>query len=170
MENGLPALMIAAILMLSTVMISRGGFLGADAIGQSLRESESRYGQQNRTGLTVTGTSIDGTGANITITVRNDGATTVADYAGMDVMVQYFGETGTRYDKWIAYTSGALSADKWTTGTFTSDVFEPGILNTGESVQILIRVNPVIGAGTTNRAIIGTDKGVTVSTYFAGPP
>ncbi len=170
MENGLPALMIAAILMLSTVMISRGGFLGADAIGQSLRESESRYGQQNRTGLTVTATSIDGAGANITITVRNDGATTLADYAGMDVMVQYFGETGTRYDKWIAYTAGALSADKWTTGTFTSDVFEPGILNTGESVQILIRVNPVVGRLTTNRAIIGTDKGVTVSTYFAGPP
>jgi hypothetical protein len=170
MENGLPALMIAAILMLSTVMISRGGFLGADAIGQSLRESEARYGQQNRTGLTVTGTAIDGAGANITITVRNDGATTVADYAGMDVMVQYFGETGTRYDKWIAYTSGALSADTWTTGTFSSDVFEPGILNTGESVQILIRVNPVVGIGTTNRAIIGTDKGVTVSTYFAGPP
>lgn len=169
MENGLPALMIAAILMLSTVMISRGGFLGADAIGQSLRESEARYGQQNRTGLTVTGTSIDGTGANITITVRNDGATTLADYAGMDVMVQYFGETGTRYDKWIAYTSGALAADRWTTGTFTSDVFEPQILNTGESVQILIRVNPVVGIGTTNRAIIGTDKGVTVSTYFTRP-
>ncbi len=170
METGLPALMIAAILMLSTVMISRGGFLGADAIGQSLRESESRYGQQNRTGLTVTGTSIDGAGANITIVMRNDGATTLADYAGMDVMVTYFGETGTRYDKWIAYTSGALSADKWTTGTFTSDVFEPGMLNTGESVAILIRVNPVVGLATTNRAIVGTDKGVTVSTYFAGPP
>jgi hypothetical protein len=170
MENGLPALMIAAILMLSTVMISRGGFLGADAIGQTLRESEARYGQQNRTGLTVTGTSIDGTGANITITVRNDGATTVADYAAMDVMVQYFGETGTRYDKWMAYTSGALSSDTWTLGSFTSDVFEPGMLNTGETVEILVRVNPVVGIATTNRVIIGTDKGVTVSAYFAGPP
>jgi hypothetical protein len=170
MENGLPALMIAAILMLSTVLISRGGYFGADAIGQTLRESESRYGQQNRTGLTVTDVSIDGTGANIAITVRNDGATAVADYAGMDVMVQYFGESGTRYDKWLAYTSGALASDRWTTGVFTSDVFEPGILNQGESVEILIRVNPVVGIGTTNRAIIGTDKGVTVSTYFAGPP
>jgi hypothetical protein len=162
--------MIAAILMLSTVLISRGGYFGADAIGQTLRESESRYGQQNRTGLTVTSATIDGAGANITITVLNDGATTVGDYAGMDVMVQYFGETGTRYDKWIAYTPGALSSDRWTTGAFTSDVFEPGILNQGESVEIVIRVNPVVGIGTTNRVIIGTDKGVTVSTYFAGPP
>ena len=169
MENGLPALMIAAILMLATVLISRGGYFGADRIGQTLRETESRYGQQNRTGLTVTGTAIDGTGANITVTVRNDGATTIADYEGMDVLVQYFGETGTRYDKWIDFTSGALASDTWTTGAFTNDIFEPEILNTGESVDITVRVNPVVGVGTTNRAIVGTDKGVTVSTYFAGP-
>ena len=87
----------------------------------------------------------------------------------MDVLVQYFGETGTRYDKWLTYTQ-ALGSDTWTTGAFTSDVFEPGILNQGESVELLLRVNPVVGAGTTNRAIIGTDRGVTVSAYFAGPP
>ena len=170
MENGIPALLIAAILMLSTVLMARGGFLGADAIGQSLRQSETRYGQQNRTGLTVTATSIDATGANVTITIRNDGQTPVAAFDSMDIVVQYFASGGTRYDKWLPYTSGALSSDTWTTGTFTSDVFEPGILNTGESVEILIRVNPVVGAATTNLAIIGTEKGVTVQTYFAGPP
>jgi hypothetical protein len=170
MENGLPALLIAAILMLSTVLMARGGYLGADAIGQSLRQSETRYGQQNRTGLTVTGTSIDGTGANITITLRNDGQTPVADFASMDVVVQYFAAGGGRYDKWLPYTSGALAADTWKTGTFTNDVFEPGILNPGETMEVLIRVNPVVGPATTNLAIIGTEKGVTVQTYFAGPP
>ena len=50
MENGLPALLIAAILMLCTVLMARGGFMGADAIGQTLQQSETRYGQQNRTG------------------------------------------------------------------------------------------------------------------------
>jgi hypothetical protein len=170
MENGLPALLIAAILMLSTVFMARGGFLGADAIGQSLRQSEVRYEQKSRTGLTITGASIDPAGANITITVRNDGQTVLADFTRMDVVVQYFGETGTRYDKWIAYTSGALASDTWRTGTFTNDVFEPGILNAGESMQMLIRVNPVVGPATTNLAIIGSEKGVTAQTYFAGPP
>src|SRR4029079_3646408 len=107
------ALVIAAILMLSTVLIARGGFTGADAIGQSLRTSEVRYGQQNRTGLSVTSTAIDSAGANITITVRNDGQTPVANFAAMDVVVQYFGETGTRYDTWIPYTSGALASNTW---------------------------------------------------------
>ena len=87
MENGLPALMLAAIMMLATVLMARGGFLGADAIGMSLRESETRYAEQNRTGLTVTGDSIDGSGANVTLTVRNDGQTPIADFAGMDVQI-----------------------------------------------------------------------------------
>lgn len=169
MENGIPALMIAAILMLATVFIARGGFVGVDAVGQSLRASEARYADQSRTGLTVTGTSVDGTGANITITVRNDGQTALADFAAMDVVVTYFGETLTRYDKWLAYTSGALASDTWTTGSFTSDVFEPGILNTGESVDLNLRVNPVVGAATTNRAVIGTELGVTVETNFTRP-
>jgi hypothetical protein len=149
MENGIPALLIATILMLSTVLMARGGFLGADGISQTLSQSEVRHGAQNRTDLTVTDTDIDPTGANITITVD---------------------AVGTRYDVWVPYTAGALSANTWTTGAFSNDVIQPGILNTGESVEILIRVNPVVGAGTTNLFIVGTERGVTTQTYFAGPP
>ncbi|MEX2247421.1 MAG: hypothetical protein WEC75_12135 [Dehalococcoidia bacterium] len=169
MENAVPALIIAAILMLATAFLARSGFMGVDAIGQELRASEIRYGEQNRTGLTVTATSIDGSGANVTVTVRNDGQTPLADFGAMDVLVQYFSESGTRYDKWLPYTSGGLTADTWTAGTFTDDVFEPGILNPGEGVEVLLRVNPVVGAGTTNRAVVGSERGVTVQTLFDGP-
>ncbi|HEX5478511.1 MAG TPA: hypothetical protein VFY79_02200 [Dehalococcoidia bacterium] len=169
MENGIPALLIAAILMLSTVFMARGGFVGMDAVGQQLKQSETSIGAQNRTAVEATGSSIDPTGANITITVLNDGQTDLSQYDKMDVVLQYFDENGVRYDKWIPYTSGAPAADTWTTGTFTNDAFEPGILNPGESVDINIRVNPPVGAGTTNRAVIGTENGVTMQTYFAGP-
>lgn len=169
MENGIPALLIAAILMLSTVFMARGGFVGMDAVGQQLKQSETAIGAQNRTAVEATGSSIDPTGANITITMLNDGQTDLSQYDKMDVVLQYFDENGVRYDKWIPYTSGALAADTWTTGTFTNDAFEPGILNPGESVEINIRVNPPVGTGTTNRAVIGTENGVTMQTLFAGP-
>lgn len=169
MENGLPALMLAAIMMLATVLMARGGFLGADAIGMSLRESETRYAEQNRTGLAVTNTSIDGSGANITLTVRNEGQTPIADFPGMDVVVQYFDENGDRYDTWIPFTSGPIASNTWTASNFQNDLFEPGILNADESMDITVRVNPVVGAATVNWAIIGTDKGVTVQSYFDGP-
>ncbi|MBF6600830.1 MAG: hypothetical protein IVW36_10020 [Dehalococcoidia bacterium] len=170
MESGIPALLIAAVLMLSTVFLARGGFVGMDAVGQQLKQSEVNIGAQNRSGITATSASIDPTGANITIDVLNSGQTDISQYSQMDVLLQYFDENGTRYDTWIPYTSGALAADTWTTGTFTNDAFEPRILNPGESMQVLIRVNPPVGAGTTNRAIIGTEKGVTLQTYFSGPP
>jgi len=170
MENGIPALLIATILMLSTVLMARGGFLGADGINTSLAQAEVRRGAQNRTELTITNAAIDPTGANLTVTVRNDGATPIASYAQVDVMLQYFDAVGTRYDVWVPYTSGALGANTWTTGTFTNDAFQPGILNTGESVEILVRVNPVVGPTTTNLFIIGSERGVTAQANFAGPP
>ncbi len=170
MENGIPTLLVAAIMMLATVLLARSGFVGADAIGQSLRAQETRHEQQNQTGLSVTSTAIDPAGANVTVTVHNDGQTPISDFSKMDVLVQYFGETGTRYDKWVPYTTGALASNTWKPGAFTNDVFEPGIVNAGESMQVLIRVNPVIGPATTNLAIVGSEKGVTVQTYFAGPP
>jgi hypothetical protein len=170
MENGIPALFIAAIFMMATVLIGRGGFIGMDNVGQSLKASEVRAVERSNTELAVTSTSIDGTGANVTVTVRNDGQTPIAEFEHMDVLVQYFGETAIRYDKWIAYTSGALASDTWTTGTFTDDIFEPGILNPGESAEVVVRVNPVVGAGTTNKVVIATEHGVVVQSLFAGPP
>jgi flagellar protein FlaF len=170
MEHGIPALFIAAIFMVATVLIGRGGFIGMDGVGQSLKASEMRFTERSGTELAVTGTSIDPTGANVTLTVRNDGHTPIGDYSRMDVVVQYFGETGTRHDKWAAYTSGALASDTWTTGAFQNDVFEPGIFNPGEAMEIIVRLNPFVGAGTTNKAVISTEFGVTVETMFAGPP
>lgn len=170
METGIPALFIAAIFLMATVLVGRGGFIGMDNVGQSLKTSEVRSIQRAGTELAITSTSIDGAGANVTVTIRNDGMTPIADFSRMDVVVQYFGETGTRYDKWLAYTSGALASDTWTTGAFTNDVFEPGIFNPGETMEVLFRVNPVIGAGTTNKAVISTEQGIVIETLFAGPP
>jgi flagellar protein FlaF len=170
METSIPALFIAAIFMMSTVLLGRGGFIGMDNVGQSLKVSEVRSLERAATQLTVSNTAIDGLGANVTITLRNDGQTPVREFARMDVVVQYFDEGAVRHDKWIAYTSGGLASDTWTTGAFTNDVFEPGILNPGEQMDIVVRLNPVVGAGTTNKVVISTEHGVTLQTLFAGPP
>lgn len=170
MENGIPALLIAAILMLSTVFMARGGFIGMDAVGQQLKRSETNIGAQNRTALDATSATVDATGTTVTITLLNAGQTDVSQYGQMDVVLQYFDEAGVRHDAWLPYSSGVLAANTWTTGAFTDDVFEPRILNPGESVQLIAQVNPAVGAGTTNRATIGTENGVTLQTLFSGPP
>jgi len=170
MENSIPALFIGALLLMATVLIGRGGFIGMDNVGQSLKASEARAVERSNTELSVTATSIDPTGANVTLTVLNEGQTPIADFNRMDVLVQYFGESGTRYDKWIAYTSGALGSDMWTAGGFLNDIFEPGILNPGETMDLTVRLNPVVGVATTNKAVVATEHGVVVQALFAGPP
>ncbi len=170
MENGIPALVITAIIMTASILVARSGLTSMDAIGQALKESEVRASQRAGTHVSVTSSAIDGSGANITLTVKDDGATAIGDFAHMDVIVEYFGESGARYDKWLAYTAGAIQSDTWTKGAITDDVFEPGILNPTESMDFQLRVNPVVGQGTTNRVVIVTQEGVTAEARFAGPP
>jgi len=168
METSIPALLVAAILMITTVVMARTGYSSVDRIGQSWQVMGQRLEEQVRTQLTTVDATIDGSYANITLRVRNDGQTVVADWARMDVVVQYFSESGTRYVRWIPYTSGALQSNTWTLVNIESDSFEPGVLNPDEIAEIQIRINPLMGAGTNAWVIVSTENGVTVSASVAG--
>jgi hypothetical protein len=126
---------------------------------------EERLGDQAHTRLTAVETRIDESKANITVMIRNDGQTKTADYARMDVVVQYFSESGNRYVRWVPYTAGALQSNTWTVASIANDAFEPDVLNPGEVMEMQIRVNPPLGAGTTGWVIVATENGVTVSAY-----
>lgn len=168
METSIPALLVAAILMITTVVMARTGYSSVDRIGQSWQVMEERLEERVRTELTTVETLVDGSYANITVRVRNDGQTPVADWARMDVVVQYFSESGTRYVRWIPYTSGALQSNTWTLVNIENDTFEPGVLNPGEIAEIRIRINPLMGTGTSGWVIISTENGVTVSASVTG--
>jgi len=165
METSIPALLVTAILMITTVVLARSGYTSLDEVGQSWQSMQERLGDQVHTQLTVVETSIDGSRANITARIRNDGQTKMADYTRMDVVVQYFSESGTRYVRWVPYTSGELQSNTWTVASIENDVFEPAVLNPGEVLEMQVRVNPPLGAGTTGWVIVATENGVTVSAY-----
>ena len=166
METSIPALLVTAILMITTVVLARSGYTSLDEVGQSWQVMEQRLSDQAHTELTVVQTRVDNPRVNITVTLRNDGQTQIADFARMDVVVQYFSGPGTRNDRWIPYTAGALQSNTWTVASFTNDVFEPRVLNPGESMDIQIRVNPAVRNNTTGWVIIATKNGVAVSAYF----
>lgn len=166
METSIPALLVATILLISTVVLARGGYTSFDSLGQSWKALEDRAGEQARTRLTVVDAQVDESGANVTVRLDNDGQTEVGDFDRMDVVVQYFSESSTYYMRWIPYTSGPLESNTWTVQSITGDVFEPGILNSGERLVMQIRLNPPVGLSTTNWVIISTKLGVSVSAYF----
>jgi archaellum component FlaF (FlaF/FlaG flagellin family) len=165
METSIPALLVTAILMITTVLLARSGYTSLDEVGQSWQSMQERLDDQVHTQLTVVETSIDESKANITVRIRNDGQTKMADYARMDVVVQYFSESGTRYARWVPYTSGVLQSNTWTVTSIENDVFEPDVLNPGEVLEMQVRLNPPLGTGTTGWVIVATENGVTVSAY-----
>jgi flagellar protein FlaF len=166
METSVPALLVAVILLVSTVLFARTGYTSLDALGMSWKDMETRAGEQSRTRLTVTGTQVDDTGANVDVTLDNEGQTAIGDFERMDVVVQYTSESATYHVLWIPYTPGPLQSNTWTVQSITGDMFEPGIFNPGETLEMRIRLNPPVGMSTTNWAIISTRLGVSLSAYF----
>ena len=166
METSIPAAIIAAILMVSAMVLARSGYHSVDEMGLVLKEMEARAAEQARTQLTVT--NVTSSSPYVDADLRNVGSTSLSDYDRMDVIVQYVAGSGAPTLVWIPYTSGPLAGNTWIVQSITNDAFEPGILNPGETLRMRIWLDPAAGNGTTNRLLVATDLGVTVSTTFTG--
>jgi len=166
METSIPAAIVAAVLMVSAMVLTRTGYSSVDDMGQVWKEMEARSGEQARTQLTIS--NVTHASPYVDVDLRNDGSTRVAEFERMDVVVEYTTGGGTAVVAWIPYTPGPLAANTWTVQSIVNDAFEPGILNPGETLRMRIWLDPAAGSGTTNRVLIATDLGVTVSTTFTG--
>ena len=166
METSIPAAIVAAILMVSAMVLARTGYRSVDEMGQLWKELEARAAEQVHTGLTIT--NVTSSSPYVDADLRNDGSTTLAEYDRMDVIVQYVTGSGAPTLVWIPYTSGPLANNTWIVQGITNDAFEPGILNPGETLRMRIWLDPPAGGGSTNRLLVATDLGVTVSTTFTG--
>ncbi len=169
MEHGIPALLVAAIMIVAAMLVTRSSMTGVDGISQSFKEMESRTGTQARTSIDITSTGSDAAGANLTATVRNNGSTVLGNWDATDVVVRYLDETSIRQERWLPYTGAGLMSNQWTVNYISNDVFEPDLLNPGEQMEIQMRVNPVMACGTTGTVVFTTEQGVTTTASVSGP-
>ncbi len=86
----------------------------------------------------------------------------------MDVVVEYTDTGDNRVVGWVPYTDGSLNPNTWIAQGIAGDAFDPGVVNPTETLQMRIEVSPAIKAGSTNRVLITTEQGVTVSSNFTG--
>ena len=166
MENAIPALVIGAILLAASSLMARGSLQAYDQMGSSIKQMEARLGEQARTRLTVTSAGLDGARDTLTVNLRNDGSTRLANFERVDVIVSAFQSASLAQTFWLAYTPGAPSLNTWTVVSIVNDVHEPGILNPGETAVLQIELSPV-WPGMTNLVLITSDTGVTTSYPFA---
>jgi hypothetical protein len=166
METSIPAVIVSAILMVSAMVLARSGYRSVDEMGQIWKEMEARSSEQVHTRLTIT--NVTSSTPYVDVDLRDDDSAALANYDRMDVLVEYTTGGGAPVLAWIPYTNGAPAPNTWIVQGIINDAFEPGILNPGETLRMRIWLDPPAGVGTTNRLVIATDLGVTISTPFTG--
>jgi archaellum component FlaF (FlaF/FlaG flagellin family) len=166
-ENSIPALMIAAIMIFGGVLIASATHDSLDNVNQSWRDMEAISEQRLGTDLAVVSTSVDGTGAEVTAIVRNDGRTPLGDFEHMDVIVNYDGVDAQRYNRWVPYSDQVLQpSNTWSVVSISNDYHNPGMLDTGEELTVLIKLSPVATASPARWLVIATETGVAYTVYF----
>lgn len=165
MDSLLPAMLAAAILLLSSLMIGRSSFTSFQVMGDSWQSAEEHTIQRVRSEIEIT--DISPSGSDVDVTLRNAGATDIVDFSKMDVVLQYVGgsENNIRY---ISYTTdGAPQPDNsWRVILVTNDVVDPGVLNQGESMTIRIKLSPPPDASSSHWVQVTTELGISVASFF----
>jgi hypothetical protein len=114
-------------------------------------------------------TSINRSGSNVNLTIRNDGDTPVVDFSRMDVVVQYRAGS-TNYIKYIPFTTEPSSQqpdDTWLVLSISNDVIDPSVLNSGESLNVRVKLNPAPTGSSGHWLQITTELGISASSFFS---
>ena len=101
----------------------------------------------------------------ITFTVNNYGNEKLWQYEKFTVIITYDGVTSDRLSEVLSYSgtcSGDPSSGNWCIDSISSDVSDPGVLNSNESMLIKLRVNENVDTGIVI-ALISTNNGITSS-------
>ena len=105
-------------------------------------------------------------GTNFIFQIENTDLEKLWDFENFDIIVSY-NDTNTNYTETLGYYSECPpSIGTWCIVTFTNDYFQPEILNTGESVDILVQVSNNLESGSILLIVVSTPNGVvaTIST------
>jgi archaellum component FlaF (FlaF/FlaG flagellin family) len=169
MENAIPSMIIGAIILTAIAILGRGSLQTYDELGVSLRAMESRLVEKSTTDLAVTDATVDLTGQYVSVTLLNDGSTRIGKLENLDVIVSYFTSLSGQANTWLPFDETGLTANSWNVVTILNDDYEPGILNPGESVELLLNLNPGVAVGPSNSLVISTEIGATTAASFSRP-
>jgi len=170
METAIVSIICIMLIIVGGMTLSQGFITSADTASTALEEAGSKDREILRTELSTVSTEVDSTGHYITLVVENTGQEKLADFSKWDVIVQYFDASSQYITLWLPYREGTLGDNEWqVSGIYINEspeTFEPGILNPGEKLHIRVKVNPAVGADTTNMIVASTPNGIPVSIYF----
>ncbi len=167
--------LVAMALMLTAVMSwTQATFSSLDSGSMYWKEMAHRSAEALRTDIDLTGANT--TAPYVEATIANVGRIALTSFSQWDVLVEYYDGNSTYHIGSLAYTEDAAPSDsEWTVDVIYADdskgqqeVFEPGILNPGEVMDVKLKLTPAPGAGSTNRVTVSSPNGVAASAQFEG--
>jgi hypothetical protein len=171
METAIVSLICIALMVFGGMTMSRGFFTSVDSSATRLEEIGSRNEQIMRTELTPDSATLDGALDTLTVDLQNTGQTKLADFDKWDIIVQYYDASGTYHTRWLPYAAGGAGDNEWEVTWLgmngEDEVFEPDVLNPGETMRLDAQLSPPAGVDTTNMVVVSTPNGVTASAAFA---
>ena len=169
METALVSLICIALIVFGGMTMSQGFMTSVDTSTTGLEDVREWGESVLRTELSSVSSNLTAVNT-LEVVLQNTGQVKLADFDKWDFIVQYYDDTGVYYSEWLPFTNGTLGDNEWEVSEIQLDggteVYEPNVLNQGESILLTAQLNPAVGANTTNMVVVATPDGITASTYF----
>jgi len=174
MGNALVTLILVTVVLVGVLTLASGSISSLDMISNSWKQMEEQMSERSRTRIDcVNATASNSTDeTEVTMIVSNEGHVSLANFAHWDVIAQYYDGANDYHAKWLSYSSSAPNSNEWTVNEIsfngTPETIEPGILNSGEEMEIIARLDPAVAENTTALATVSTPNGVSSQIIFQG--
>ncbi|MFQ5472466.1 MAG: hypothetical protein ACE5FA_06235 [Dehalococcoidia bacterium] len=167
MEQTVPALIIAAIMIAAGVLLADVTTDSVSTFSESWRQVEAIAEDRLGTDLSITNTAVGGGGAEITFDVLNNGRTPIDDFDDVDLIISYDGTDLNRYAVWLPFNEDVSQPDNtWQVTSFLNDYHNIGVLDMGERMSVRIKLNPPTDVGPDRWFVLATETGVSYTVYY----
>lgn len=104
----------------------------------------------------------------LTIALRNNGKRDIANWRSLDIIVVYTTAVGATTES-LTHTEGGVLPGTWAPVAGAGDLYEPGILNLDETIEVRVHLSTPPQPGNTARLILTLEGGATISHAFTFP-
>jgi hypothetical protein len=149
MAAAIVTIICIAMIVVGGMTLSQGILTSTDSAVLSMESISVREGDIMRTNLEALRAAQLAWGNDLRVTVKNSGQTKLASFGKWDFIVSYLSADSQMHSTWLPYTTAILGANQWQKARIGLDgpleYFEPGILNPGEEMVIMARLDPAPG-------------------------
>ncbi|MCB9451234.1 MAG: hypothetical protein H6672_07325 [Anaerolineaceae bacterium] len=181
METVLVTIIVLFVILFAVLTLTQVSIVMQDNIAFSRQEMEARWIEQAQTHLHVVSAYTADGGSVISLVFNNDGSSKLSDFNQWDVIIQYYDDSDPAgyHTRWLPYSDMGLSDNTWdVAGIYLGEsleqpeIFEPQILNPGETIALQAQVLPLAAPGSAIQVVLAMPSGSGTSSVFTAniPP